>query len=66
MFLTIKHEVETKTQSDKDSYELGTPSKNGVIKIYMDFNKPEECKAKIDKAYEIREYALKKLKGTTD
>jgi hypothetical protein len=44
-----------------DSLEIGTPSKGGAIKIYGDFSKPDEFKAKIQKAKEVREEAQKLL-----
>lgn len=44
-----------------DSIELGTPSKSGAIKVYGDFNKPEEFKKKIDNAKEVRAYAQANL-----
>ena len=40
-----------------DSLEIGTPGKSGCVKIYGSFDKPEEFKAKIDAAKEIKEYA---------
>ena len=44
-----------------DSLELGTPGKGGVVKIYVDFSKPEEFKAKIKNAQEVRAEAQKIL-----
>jgi len=44
-----------------DSIEVGTPSKGGAIKVYGDFNKPEEFKAKLEKAEEVRKYAQANL-----
>lgn len=40
-----------------DSLEIGTPSKGGAIKVYGDFNKVDDFKAKIDNAKKVREYA---------
>ena len=48
----------SKTVNDApDSLEIGTPSKGGTIKVYGDFNKPEEFKKKIVSALEVRHYA---------
>jgi hypothetical protein len=44
-----------------DSIEIGTPSKGGAIKLYGDFLKPEEFKAKIHRAQEVRAEAQKIL-----
>lgn len=38
---------------EKDSIEIGTPGKTGVIKIYCNFNKTDEAKAKIFNAINI-------------
>lgn len=43
-----------------DSIEIGKMS-TGVVKIYLDFDNPEDCKRKIDNAAEIRKYASIKL-----
>jgi len=44
-----------------DSIEIGTAGKGGVVKIYGDFDRPEEFKKRIDNAAEIRKYANIKL-----
>lgn len=59
--LTIKHEVETKTQSDKDSIVISFPLEKGEggakeAKLYMDFKNIIECKEKIQNSQEIRQY----------
>ena len=40
----------------QDSLEIGTPSKGGAIKLYVDFGKPELTKKKIDEAIKQRKY----------
>jgi hypothetical protein len=42
---------------DADSLEIGTPGKNGAIKIHCDFNKFDECIKKLDSAKRVRDYA---------
>jgi len=65
--MTNKHELIAKVlellahEELPDSLEIGTPSKSGALKIYLDFEKPEECKKKIDNAFEIRTYANTKM-----
>ncbi len=44
-----------------DSLTIGSAAKGGIIKIYGDFNKDVEFKAKIDKAKEVRTYAQTNL-----
>jgi hypothetical protein len=44
-----------------DSIEIGTPSKGGVLKVYGNFSRPEEFRARIDKAIELRGHAAGKL-----
>lgn len=39
-----------KDNEEKDSIEIGTPGKSGVIKVYCNFSKLEETKTKIDNA----------------
>jgi len=49
--------------ANQDSLEIGTPAKGGCVKIYGDYNKDDEFKAKVDKAVKIRSYALSQLGG---
>lgn len=42
---------------EKDSIELGTPSKGGALKIYLDFNDVASCQKKIMNALEIQQFA---------
>lgn len=39
------------------SVEIGTPSKNGAVKIYFDAGNPEEARKLVDNALAIRRYA---------
>jgi hypothetical protein len=45
-----------------DSIELGTPSKGGAIKVYGNFDKPEDFKKKIDNSIKVRQYAEAQIK----
>lgn len=45
----------------KDSFEWGTPGKAGCIKVYGDYNKETEFKAKIEKALTLRKEFNEKL-----
>ena len=58
METTTKH-----INQNPDSIEIGTPSKGGAIKVYGDFNKPDEFKTKINKAVEVRKHFQDKLEG---
>jgi len=46
----------------RDSLEIGTPGKGGVVKVYGDCSKPEEFMQKIRNAFEIRRQAAALLK----
>jgi len=52
------------SDSLQDSLELGT-AKNGIIKVYTDFNKPEITRKKIDNAIEALEYAKQQKEEKT-
>jgi hypothetical protein len=54
-------QITRQINDNPDSLEIGTPSKGGAIKIYGDFSKPDEFKAKIQKAKEVKEEAQKTL-----
>ena len=57
----INYMIEQIENQNKDSIEVGTPAKGGACKIYLDFSKPDECRAKIDNALELRKYATNKM-----
>jgi hypothetical protein len=58
---TIKLDEELKKEiiklienvEEKDSIEIGTPGKSGVVKVYCNFSKPVEAKVKISNAIDI-------------
>jgi len=50
----MEEQINRIIHQDADSIELGTPAKGGAIKVYLDFNNPDECEAKIQKALEIQ------------
>lgn len=58
----IDHESVNKSP---DSLEIGTPGRGGVIKVYGDYSNPEQFKAKLDQAIQLKAYANTKLYGTT-
>lgn len=58
----IEHES---TNKSPDSLEIGTPGKGGVIKIYGDFSNPEQFKAKLEQAIQLKAYANSRLYGNT-
>ncbi len=47
----------------QDSLDIGTPSKGGAIKLYVNFANEKETESRIDAAIKAREYANKKLNG---
>ena len=51
-----------KTFNDEpDSLEIGSASKSGKVKIYGNFNKPDEFKVKIKEAIELRVWTNARL-----
>jgi len=56
--IIVEHREVEKMQ---DSIEVGTPSKSGAIKCYMDFADIEGSKIKIEHAVELRKYFNDKL-----
>lgn len=62
VLLDIRELLKTNQVSeDKDSMELGAPTKGGKIKLYGDYSDSEGFKTKIDKAHELQSYAQAKL-----
>ena len=53
----MEQHLHTHRTENPDSISIGSASKGGAIKVYGDFRKPLEFKAKIDQAKELREYA---------
>jgi hypothetical protein len=49
--------IATLKNDNPDSLEIGTASKGGGLKIYGNFERPEEFKKRIDNALELRAYA---------
>ena len=56
--IIVEHKEMEKLQ---DSLEIGTASKGGGIKVYLDFDKPEMCKIKIENAIKMRTFAQEQL-----
>lgn len=53
--------VESLINENRDSLEIGSASKGGSVKIYLNFSNLDDAKAKIDKAIEARKYANMKF-----
>jgi len=50
-------EIQEKQSDICDSLAIGSPTKGGAIKVYGNFDKPDEFKKKVDNALQVREYA---------
>ena len=62
----MSEEIINKMVNDNaDSLEIGTPAKGGAIKCYLNFDRVEEFKKKIDNAFEVRRYAQKLMESQT-
>ena len=61
----VDHNVHTDPKL-QDSLEIGSSAKGGVIKVYGDFSNPEQFKAKLEQALELRDYANSKVYGSTN
>lgn len=54
----VNNTVINKTINDEpDNLEIGSSSKQGKVKVYGNFNNPDEFKAKIKEAIELRKWA---------
>jgi hypothetical protein len=53
----MEESIQTIRTENADSIEIGTAGKGGAVKIYGDFSKPEDFKAKITNAAEVRKFA---------
>lgn len=58
--ITVLHKVEHPT-SFQDSLTIGTPSRGGEIKVYGDFNNPDQFKTKLLQAIELKEFANSRI-----
>lgn len=57
----MEESIHKHINEEPDSIAMGSASKGSLIKIYGDFNKPDEFKKKIDKAKDVRKYANENL-----
>ena len=57
MTLEITHYINKILDPNKDSIEIGSASKGGVIKVYGDCNNPEEFIKRIDNSVALLKYA---------
>lgn len=53
----MEESIQKIVTENPDSIEIGSASKGSKVKIYGDFSKQEEFKAKIDGARKVQEYA---------
>jgi len=44
----------------QDSFTMGTPSKGGALKVYLDLLNTEETQKKIDNFFQTKEYIKQK------
>ena len=58
---TIYHELRGEDRTRPDSITFGDSTKVPGLKIYVDFNKPEEMTDLIDTAFTAYGYALNKM-----
>ena len=49
-----------------DSLEIGTPAKGGAIKVYGNFDNPEEFLAKLNNAFMVRRHAQALMEPSDD
>lgn len=58
----MEEQLITHRQEDqrKDSIEIGTASKGGGVKVYVDLTRPDEARRLIDNAYELLQYTRTK------
>ena len=61
--IKVEHIV-TKDKVFQDSITLGTPSRGGEIKVYGDYNNPEEFQRKINVALQLRETTNQRMYGS--
>ena len=57
--IRVEHIIDK--DQNKDSFEIGTAGRQGVIKIYGNFNRPEDFKRTFDNAINVRNYAIKQI-----
>jgi len=53
----IQKELLEDLKEQRDSITIGSASKGGAIKVYGDFNKPEEFEEKIKNAKRVKDFA---------
>ncbi|OPY26631.1 MAG: hypothetical protein A4E28_02420 [Methanocella sp. PtaU1.Bin125] len=59
--IIVRHVQQTEPEA-KDSIEVGTPGKGGALKVYFDAGASvEDTRARIDRAFEARGYAWRRL-----
>ena len=62
----IKSLIGLLNSDNPDSLEFGSASKGGAVKVYGNFEKPEEFQKKLDNAFSMRAYAQSKERGEKD
>lgn len=53
----MEESIQKIVTENPDSLTVGSPSKEGALKIYGNFSEPEAFKQKIDNAKKVRAYA---------
>lgn len=53
----MEEQITKHINEEPDSMELGTPAKGGALKIYGNYDKPEEFRKKIEEAISMRKWA---------
>ena len=61
----MEESIQKQVVENPDSIAIGSASKGSLVKIYGDFDKPEEFKKKISNAEEVKKYAEAKLSVNT-
>lgn len=56
--LIVEHREVGKYQ---DSLSIGSSARNCEMKVYCDFNNPEQSKKKVDEAIKLRTYLMEKI-----
>lgn len=61
--IKVEHIVKRDESKLTDSFEIGTPGRSGVIKVYGDFNDPEAFKVKVSNALLVQSWTLRQIQN---
>lgn len=59
--MKMQEQIQRIINDNPDSIEIGTPGKNGTIKVYGNYSDVDAFKKKIDNAVIVRSHAQEKL-----